>query len=218
MIEAPKWKQIKDGNGVLVYEGHTLLDKPHGTGKSFFPNGNVYQEGDFGIKGLLRGKEYYPSGKLRFEGSFKICKGYGPNYPVNGKCYDKDGNLYYEGEIRCTTSGLGYHSVTLPVEYGPIAQAEKPDVPCFLWEEEEVFTGGKDVERDASMTLNEFTTFVEQGFFRRVDETEEARVFLRLDESQKLISDNYKAFIDPECFFGGFDPEATAGCLAMMFE
>lgn len=218
MIESPRWKQIRNEEGVLLYEGYTLLNKPHGTGRSFFSNGNVYQEGDFCIKGLINGKEYYPSGDLRFAGSFRINKAYGPNYPVNGKCYDTNGQLYYEGQIHCSFGGVGYPSVIFPEEYGPIVQKNKPDLPTFMWEDEEQFSSDKDLERDVSMTLVEFTTFVTQGFYRRVNKSEDSDSFVQSDRAQKVIRDNYKAFIDPEVFYGGFDPEATANCLGLMYE
>ena len=149
MIENPEWKKITDANGVLLYEGDTLFGKPYGTGRSFFLNGNVYQEGDFAIKGLVKGKEYYPSGKLRFEGTLKICYGYGPNYPVEGKCYDEDGKLYYEGKIRCDFSGMGYPQVVEPKEYGTIGQEARPDVPCFMWAEDERLAAMESEERNS---------------------------------------------------------------------
>lgn len=132
-----KEKQIMNSAGILLYEGSTLYGKPLGYGKTFFENGNVYQEGEFGVKGLIKGKEFYPSGKLRFDGIFKICKGYGPNYPICGKCYDEDGNLYYEGEIQCSFSGVGYPSVKIPANYGPIPQEGRPKLDYFMWEDEE---------------------------------------------------------------------------------
>ncbi len=131
------FKQLKDEQGVLLYEGNTLYGKPYGEGKSFFKNGNVYQEGIFNVKGLVQGKEYYSNGKVRFEGIYKICKGYGPNYPIEGKCYDKEGNLYYEGKITCTFSGVGYPRVIKPSQFGPIPLEDKPDIPVFIWEDEE---------------------------------------------------------------------------------
>lgn len=132
----PEWKQLYDSEGILLYEGETVFDLPYGQGKSFFCDGTVYQDGEFGIKGLLKGKEYYPSGKLRFEGTFSICGGYGPNYPVEGKCYDEDGNLYYEGKIRCSFGGVGYPKVDEPSQYGAVSQADKPDINYFMWEHE----------------------------------------------------------------------------------
>ena len=140
MKNCPKWKSLKNKDGVLLYEGVTLYGKPYGNGKTFFENGNIYQEGEFGIKGLLRGKEYYPNGKIRFEGIYRICHGYGPNFPHEGKCYDKDGNLYFEGEIHSSFSGVGYPHVEKPVDYGSVSQENRPDILYFMWEDEEKLT------------------------------------------------------------------------------
>ena len=218
MIESPRWKQIRNEEGILLYEGYTLLNKPHGTGRSYFSNGKVYQEGDFYIKGLIKGKEYYPSGNLRFTGSYKINRAYGPNYPVMGKCYDMNGHLYFEGQIQCSFGGVGYPSVTWPEEYGPIAQTNKPDVPTFMWEDEKQFSNDESIERDVSMTLKEFTTLVAQGFYRRVGKTDDSELYIQGEEAQKVIRNNYKTFVDTEVFYGGFDPEATANCLDLMYE
>ena len=133
------YKRLQNEDGILLYEGDTLFDKPYGKGKTYFSNGNLYQEGEFGIKGLIIGKEYYPSGSIRFEGEFTICKAYGPNYPRNGRCFDENGNLYYEGDISCTFGGVGYPSVIIPEEYGPITQDHRPDISYFMWEDEERF-------------------------------------------------------------------------------
>ena len=137
MNDNPKWKQLKNEAGALIYEGFTLYGKPYGNGKTFFENGNVYQDGEFGIKGLLKGKEYYPNGQLRFEGTFRICYGYGPNFPSEGKCYDENGNLYYEGQIRCSFGGVGWPTVRIPMEYGHVLQENKPDISYFMWEDEQ---------------------------------------------------------------------------------
>lgn len=117
-------------------EGFTINGKPRGKGKSFWPNGNVYQDGRFNVKGLVNGKEYFSNGKLRFDGIYKINKAYGPNYPIEGKCYDKDGNLYYEGKLELTAGGVGYPIVTKPAEFGPVAQSDKPNIDYFMWEDE----------------------------------------------------------------------------------
>lgn len=132
-----EWKQLVNEDGILLYEGNTLFDKPYGLGKTFFSNGNVYQEGEFGIKGLLKGKEYYRSGVIRFEGVFEVCRGYGPNYPGEGKCYDQDGKLYYEGKIKCSFGGVGYPSVKVPEGFGSIPQENTPKVKWFMWEDGE---------------------------------------------------------------------------------
>ena len=130
-------KQLKDENGLLLYEGETLFDKPYGIGKTYFANGKVFQEGKFGIKGLISGKEYYPSGNIRFEGTYEINKGYGPNYPIEGKCYDDAGQLYYEGKIQCKFGGVGYPTISIPEEFGPVVQSNRPDIKYFMWEDDE---------------------------------------------------------------------------------
>ena len=76
---------------LLLYEGEILYGKPYGLGKVFYSTGRVYQEGIFDVKGLVEGKEYYPNGNVLFDGKFQICTGYGPNYPMEGKCYSEDG-------------------------------------------------------------------------------------------------------------------------------
>ena len=136
MKVTPEWKQLKDKDGNLLYEGYTIFNKPYGLGKTFFCDGTIYQEGEFGIKGLLKGKEFYPSGMLRFEGTFHICGGYGPNYPDEGKCYDENCNLYYEGKIHCSFGGVGYPRVDTPEQYGKISQDTKPEIHHFMWEDE----------------------------------------------------------------------------------
>lgn len=127
--------KIVSDNGTLLYEGFTLLGKPYGSGTAYFSNGRIYQEGVFGIKGLLCGREYYPSGKLRFEGILKLCKAYSPNYPAYGNCYDQEGELYYSGEIKTRIGGVGYRIVEVPAEFGAVSQREKPDITFFMWED-----------------------------------------------------------------------------------
>ena len=130
-----EWKELRDENGILLYEGFTINGKPRGKGKTFWPNGNVYQDGRFNVKGLVKGKEYYPNGKLRFEGTYKINKAYGPNYPIEGKCYDQNENLYYEGKIEFKVSGVGYPVVSKPADFGPVVQSDEPKIDYFMWED-----------------------------------------------------------------------------------
>ena len=130
-----EWKELRDENGVLLYEGFTINEKPRGKGKTYWPNGNIYQDGRFNVKGLVKGKEYYPNGKLRFEGTYKINKAYGPNYPIKGKCYDQNGKLYYEGKFEFKASGVGYPVVSKPADFGPVTQSDKPKIDYFMWED-----------------------------------------------------------------------------------
>ncbi len=53
------WKQLFYENGSLMYFGFTVSGLPYDSGTVFFPDGTIYQEGLFGVKGLLSGREYY---------------------------------------------------------------------------------------------------------------------------------------------------------------
>lgn len=132
-LAADHWDVIRDENGNRVYEGFVKNAKPYGPGRAFFQNDVTYQEGIFGIKGLICGKEYYPNGELRFEGLYGTNYGYGPNYPVQGKFYDRCGVLAFEGKVKLKRSGLGYPTVLKPVNYGPVQQSEAPKVDWTMW-------------------------------------------------------------------------------------
>ena len=119
----------------LYFEGCTQNGKPCGAGTAYYPDGTVYQEGIFDVKGFLYGREYYPSGELRFEGTYKINNGYGPNYPVYGSYYDEDGNHVFTGLFKVKRTGLGYPIVTEPEAYGPVVQASAPHISPFMWED-----------------------------------------------------------------------------------
>ena len=81
------FKTFYDDNGNIVYEGNTYNGKAYGQGKVFWSNGNIYQEGEFGLKGLINGTEYYSNGQPRFKGTFSVNRAYGPNAPVEGEFY-----------------------------------------------------------------------------------------------------------------------------------
>ena len=129
------WKTLKSDDGTVLYEGFTLLGKPFGFGTAFFPNGKKYQEGMFYIKGLIYGKEYYPSGSLRFEGTYQLHKGYGPNYPVYGDCFDQDGHKVFGGALKIRKGGVGYPMVVEPENFGPLPQRERPEINWFIWDD-----------------------------------------------------------------------------------
>ena len=131
-----EWKKIYSEDGKLKYEGFTLFGKPYGAGTSYYSNGNKCQEGVFDIKGLVQGREYYRNGNLRFEGTYRINRGYGPNYPVFGICYDETGKEYFNGEISLWAGGVGYRSVEEPKEFGPIPLEGAPDLKMFMWEDD----------------------------------------------------------------------------------
>ena len=126
-------KQLFSEDGALLYSGFAVRDTPYGSGTVFYPDGKIYQEGVFGIKGLLYGREYYPSGKIRFEGVYAICMGYGPNYPIYGKCYDTEGNQFFNGKLKIRHSGLGYPTVEEPEQYGNVHMNDRPHYKSFSW-------------------------------------------------------------------------------------
>lgn len=146
------WKQLYTEEGILVYEGYTLNDKAYGEGAVYYPDGKIYQQGIFDIKGLIKGKEYYPNGQLRFEGTLKINRGYGPNYPTQGCCYDSSGNLLKSGDFSVRRTGIGYPVVEKPEGYGAIPQEERPSFPILMWgdldEEERKDYFNDDTRRD----------------------------------------------------------------------
>lgn len=131
-----KWSRLYDADGALVYEGFTKAGKPYGSGTSYYQNGNKYQEGVFGIKGLLVGKEFFPNGQTRFEGVYHLNRAYGPNYPSAGIVYSEDGKKQYEGKLTFHVGGVGYPIYARETEYGKIPQPLHPECPVFMWEDE----------------------------------------------------------------------------------
>ena len=132
---AEHWEVIENENGDKLYEGFVKNGKPYGAGTVFYPNGVVYQEGVFGIKGLICGNEYYPNGELRFEGLYSVNSEYGPNFPLFGRYYDDHGIREYEGKFRFKRTGVGYPIAVEPENYGPVPQREKPKVKWTMWED-----------------------------------------------------------------------------------
>ena len=59
------------------------------------------------------------------DGDLFLGRGYGPNYPVYGNCYDMDGNLYYSGALNVRRSGLGWPFVEEPKEFGTVVKTEE---------------------------------------------------------------------------------------------
>ena len=126
-----EWKSLYDENGILIYEGFTFHGKPCGTGTSYYPDGKICQEGEFGIKGFLKGREYYSNGRLRFEGTYCINHNYGPNYPRKGFFQSRDGSRKYEGDFKIRFGGVGYPTVEVPKGFGPLEQPVK--IPVLMW-------------------------------------------------------------------------------------
>ncbi|MBR4447203.1 hypothetical protein [Methanobrevibacter sp.] len=101
-------------NDELVYEGFTRCSMPYGLGVAYYPNGNIYRDGIFYIKGIIEGREYYSSGQLKFEGKWLVNRGYGPNYPTIGNYYAEDGKLIFSGKFQVKKGGVGFPMMKYP--------------------------------------------------------------------------------------------------------
>ena len=88
------------------------------------PNGKKYKEGVFGRKGLVEGKEFYSNGQVKFEGIINVNGGYGPNYPVRGNMYDRNGDLIFSGRFEYQKGGVGF-----PMMRYPRYRFEEDDAP-----------------------------------------------------------------------------------------
>ena len=106
-------KKLYSDSGELLYEGYTSLDKPYGLGVAYYPNGNKYREGVFGLRGLKEGKEYYSNGQVKFEGTFR-SPGYGPYYPYIGNYYKRNGDLMFSGKFEVKKGGVGFPMMKYP--------------------------------------------------------------------------------------------------------
>ncbi len=136
-MEKKEWKQLYDESGNLLYEGFTLHGKPCGAGEAYYPDGSIYREGIFGVKGLLTGKEYYPDGKLRLNAVFTLNRNYGPNYPNYGIFLSEDESFKYEGKFTYRLNGTGYPVVDTPREFYNVILSVSPDIPALMWADEE---------------------------------------------------------------------------------
>ncbi len=136
--ERPMNKEIEFyyKTGAIKYRGSSKNNKPYGAGTVYYESGLVYQEGVFGIKGLLYGREYYPNGHIRFEGVWEINTGYGPNYPIYGTYYDINNNILHNGSLVWSRSGLGWPSSTDPISYNPVVQKNAPNIRYYHFEDE----------------------------------------------------------------------------------
>lgn len=104
---------LYDGDN-LAYDGLTLRSSPYGLGVAYYPNGNVFRDGVFDVKGIIEGKEYYISGQLKFAGIWMKHFGYGSNYPVMGNYYSEEGELIFSGKFEVKKGGVGYPMMTYP--------------------------------------------------------------------------------------------------------
>ena len=68
------------------------------------------------------------------------------------------------------------------------------------------------------VTLADYTAEVKKAFLRYVGKSEDAEKWFISNEAQFIIKTNYKDFSNPKFTLGGCEPEATAGCLYMMYD
>ena len=168
-----KRKKILSKDKKLMYEGYVADGRPFGTGISYYENGNKCQEGVFDAKGLVHGREYYKNGNLRFEGVYTPNKGYGPNYPTYGTCYDEDGNEIFYGELTIKKLGsMGFPKIAKPEEFGSIKPKGCPDFSRHAWEPEEDKPSGIYYVKAKGKERKELVGFLERnGFKCEEDET-----------------------------------------------
>ncbi|MBR0342918.1 MAG: hypothetical protein IJH64_11885 [Oscillospiraceae bacterium] len=189
-----EWKRLYDENGALIYEGFTKNGKPCGAGASYFSNGNICQEGVFGVKGFLCGREYYPNGTLRFEGVFELNMRYGPNFPRYGFFQTEDGSYSHEGKFRVSRSGVGYPRVEEPEKY-VLNPGNRPDILPLMWEDEnpEQYLDPNEMSGDQDETMptfEEFKAAVEKHYLAR-ENTEVSRRYIKTKEAQEHIKNEY---------------------------
>lgn len=127
------WEKLYSGDHV-VYEGYTVDHKPFGAGRTFYWDGKPYQEGIFGLKGLLCGRLYYVNGMIRFEGQFRLNQAYGPNYPEYGTWYDQKGKMLYRGKFKVLRSSLGWPHVHEPEGFGCVPETTV-NGHTFIWDD-----------------------------------------------------------------------------------
>ena len=121
--------EIFNDDDVLVYRGYVDGDnRPYGLGTTYYPDGKIFQEGLFDLKGLIEGRDYYPSGQLHFEGVWHITTGYGPNAPKCGNLYDESGNLIFTGKFEIMTGGVGYPMIKYPKCFNRIHENVRPKI------------------------------------------------------------------------------------------
>lgn len=227
-----EWKRLYDEKGILVYEGFTKNNKPCGAGASYFTNGNVYQEGIFGVKGFLCGREYYPDGTLRFEGIYTLNTGYGPNYPRFGFFQTRNGSCTFEGKFHVNRSGAGYPIIKEPNNF-VLFQANHPDVPFLMQEDEKSGNDShlsvpKREQVEKIYSFEEYRDMVEKAYMAHFSNEKLRSVAERYfisDEAQDVIRTQYKTDINDlkankitDNVFRNGGVNSTAYCLYLMTE
>lgn len=196
------FKTFYDDNGNIVYEGNTYNGKAYGQGKVFWSNGNIYQEGEFGLKGLINGTEYYSNGQPRFKGTFSVNRAYGPNAPVDGEFYDTEGKLLFSGKFKVKYSEVGYPTVIEPERFGLILQDNYPGYPIYFYDDEKHFLNEQvmnnilsiaNMLHSEALEANSYYLIMQQLRKLRVEYDSEIRI------SAAFFVNTYKAMLDA-CF------------------
>ena len=171
--EGTDYEELYDEEGILLYEGYVLNGYPCGLGRSYFDNGNIYQEGVFDLKGIKFGKEYYYSGNVKFEGSWTINKGYGPNAPKRGIVYNENGDIIFTGKFEVQSSGVGWPMIKHPAGYNNL-EKNSPKIEYArgtaksVKELPDIYTFTEEIQ---SYNLLELTALRDE-FIERIKETE----------------------------------------------
>ena len=78
---------------------------------------------------------YTKAKEVSFALFYQLHKGYGPNYPVYGDCFDQDGHKVFGGALKIRKGGVGYPMVVEPENFGPLPQRERPEINWFIWDD-----------------------------------------------------------------------------------
>ena len=187
-------------NGDLAYEGYAVFDRPKGFGVSYYPNGNKYQEGVFNYKGLVEGKEYYSNGQLKFEGIMVPNMRYGPNFPLFGNYYSREGNLIFSGKFKIKRGGVGHPLSKGSVPEYPIGEKDRPRLNFSKEEDEEAEVIDDEENKEYPMTFEEFKENVLYLFFEYYSDAFVKILKKRLEDYEKEDPNFMKALYDNACW------------------
>lgn len=187
-------------NGDLAYDGYTVFDRPKGFGISYYPNGNKHQEGVFNYKGLVEGKEYYSNGQLKFEGIMVPNSRYGPNFPLYGNYYSKEGELIFSGKFHFFRGGVGYPLRKGSVPDYPILEKDRPHLIFGTEEEGEIEENSNNETGEYPMTFEEFEEKVLELFFEYYSEEFVEKLKKQLEELEKEDPNYMKGLYEATCW------------------
>jgi hypothetical protein len=104
-----------NSKGVKIEEGNFRDGLLHGSGKTFFANGNLEHDGTWDNGDFVSGVEHSYKGVLMYKGSFKEGRRSGDYvWHGYGEWYYDDGGLYYKGRFengKATDDGIFYDRV-----------------------------------------------------------------------------------------------------------